>query len=80
MGQSVVSLEANPTAKVRDIITVAIKKFGLEDILLNKNGTISGNLIVMLNGHDTDLLEGLDTPVKHGDEIAILPHVQGGEW
>ncbi len=80
IGQSVVSLEATPAANVHDIITAAIKKFGLEleNILLNNNGAISGNLIVMLNGHDIDLLDGLDTSVRQGDEIAILPHVQGG--
>jgi molybdopterin converting factor small subunit len=75
-----VSFDVDSTATVRDVIGTAIERYGsdLEDILLNKDGSISGNLIVMLNGHDTDLLRGLDTPVQRNDEIAVLPHVQGG--
>jgi molybdopterin converting factor small subunit len=39
---------------------------------------ISGNLILLLNKRDIDTLAGEGTIVKEGDEIAVLPHVQGG--
>ena len=42
------------------------------------NDEISGNLIVMLNKKDVETLGGIDIVVHDGDEIAILPHVQGG--
>jgi len=32
----------------------------------------------MLNKKDVETLGGIDIVVHHGDEVAILPHVQGG--
>jgi molybdopterin converting factor small subunit len=33
---------------------------------------------VYLGGEDIRFLEGLETPVKDGDELTILPAVAGG--
>jgi molybdopterin converting factor small subunit len=49
----------------------------LRDLILN-NGGIDGNLIVMLNKKDVTTLGGVNITVSEGDEIALLPHVQGG--
>ncbi|TFG32526.1 molybdopterin synthase sulfur carrier subunit [Candidatus Thorarchaeota archaeon] len=49
----------------------------LKDLIL-KNGKIDGNLIVMLNKKDVSTIGGVDLTVSNGDEIALLPHVQGG--
>ncbi len=49
----------------------------LKDLIL-RNGGIDGNLIVMLNKKDVSTLGGIDISVSEGDEIALLPHVQGG--
>lgn len=42
------------------------------------NGKIDGNLIIMLNKRDVTTIGGIDVLVKAGDELALLPHVQGG--
>lgn len=49
----------------------------LRDLILDQ-GKISGNLIVILNKKDVSTLGGVDISVNEGDEIALLPHVQGG--
>jgi molybdopterin converting factor small subunit len=49
----------------------------LRDLVLEK-GAISGNLIVMLNKHDVSTLGGTEILVSEGDEVVLLPHVQGG--
>jgi molybdopterin converting factor small subunit len=49
----------------------------LRDLVLEK-GAISGNLIVMLNKRDVSTLGGVEISVSEGDEVALLPHVQGG--
>ena len=49
----------------------------LKDSIL-KNGNIDGNLIVMLNKKDVSTIGGVNLMVSDGDEIALLPHVQGG--
>ena len=33
---------------------------------------------VFLNGEDVRFLQGLDTPVKDGDELSIVPALAGG--
>jgi molybdopterin converting factor small subunit len=64
---------------VRDVIDRVLKIGGpeLEQIVIDGN-RISGNLIIMLNKKNVATLEGENTAVVHGDEIAMLPHVQGG--
>jgi molybdopterin converting factor small subunit len=64
---------------VRDVIDRVLKIGGpeLEQIVM-EGDRISGNLIVMLNKKDVATLEGENTAVAHDDEIAMLPHVQGG--
>jgi molybdopterin converting factor small subunit len=49
----------------------------LRDLVL-KDGNIDGNLIVMLNKKDVSTIGGINLGVSEGDEIALLPHVQGG--
>ena len=46
--------------------------------LVLKDGNIDGNLIVMLNKRDVSTIGGVGLTVTEGDEIALLPHVQGG--
>ena len=64
---------------VRDVIDRVLKIGGpeLAQIVL-EGDMISGNLIIMLNKKDVATLEGEHTAVAHDDEIAMLPHVQGG--
>jgi molybdopterin converting factor small subunit len=50
---------------------------GLQKLIL-KDGTIDGNLIVMLNKKDVSTIGGVGVSISEGDEIALLPHVQGG--
>lgn len=33
---------------------------------------------VMVNGHDIELADGLDTPVSETDQVAIFPPIAGG--
>jgi len=40
--------------------------------------TLRPHMRVMLNGHDSELAQGLDTPVAADDQIAIFPPLAGG--
>jgi molybdopterin converting factor small subunit len=64
---------------VRDVIDSVLKIGGPElDQIVMEGDRISGNLIIMLNRKDVATLEGENTIVVHDDEVAMLPHVQGG--
>lgn len=64
---------------IRNVVDTVLEIGGpeLEQIIM-EGDKISGNLIIMLNKKDVATLAGEDTPVNQDDEIAMLPHVQGG--
>jgi len=51
---------------------------GLAGQVLNDDGTLHKFVNVYVNDDDVRYLSQLDTPVKDGDEISILPAVAGG--
>jgi molybdopterin converting factor small subunit len=75
----VLEIEVPIDSTVRQIIDRIVEIGGDEVRRLILDGDrISGNLIVMLNKKDVATLEGEHTPVHENDEVAVLPHVQGG--
>ena len=36
------------------------------------------NAVILLNGKDISVLNGLETPIKDGDEIVLIPVIHGG--
>ena len=79
LGQKTKELDIQEGVTVRQAIDNLIEVGGqdLHDLIIDDDH-ISGNLIVMLNRRDISTLSGEDTPVEDGNEITILPHVQGG--
>jgi MoaD family protein len=79
IGEAIVDLIVEEDSTVRHVVEKVIEKWGSEARqLIMDNNKISGNLIVLLNMKDVTTLGGVDIPVKSDDEVAILPHVQGG--
>jgi MoaD family protein len=77
--EKIIDVEVSPGATVRQVIDAVLELRGDElRRLIMQGKEISGNLIVMLNKKDVETLGGIDIAVHDGDEIAILPHVQGG--
>ncbi len=72
-------MEVEAGSTVFQVVRMVIEQWGSEaEQLIMDGDEISGNLIVLLNMKDIDTLGGVRIPVKEGDEVAILPHVQGG--
>ncbi len=74
-----IEVSVKEDATVGDVIAAVIEASGegLSQLIM-EDDSISGNLIILLNKRDTNRLEGLNTLVAPDDEVAILPHVQGG--
>ncbi len=51
---------------------------GLQSNLLDESGKMRKFVNVYVNDEDIRFLDKLDTAVKEGDEVAILPAVAGG--
>lgn len=74
-----IEIEIPEESTVRQVIDKILEMYGEDAKRLVLDGNrISGNLILMLNQKDVDTIAGEETIVKEGDEIVILPHVQGG--
>ena len=75
-GQASVSVDG---ATVGDVFTTLIAKYpGLRDNLLDGAGGMHKFVNVYKDDDDIRYLDGLDTVLKDGDTVSILPAVAGG--
>ncbi len=51
---------------------------GLKERLCEDGGELRRFVNVYVNGDDVRFLQGLQTPLKAGDEVSIVPAVAGG--
>jgi len=51
---------------------------GLKDRLLDETGELRRFVNIYVNGEDVRFVQGVQTPLKAGDEISIVPAVAGG--
>ena len=51
---------------------------GLKDRLCDETGELRRFVNVYVNGEDVRFAQGMETPLKEGDEVSIVPAVAGG--
>jgi molybdopterin synthase sulfur carrier subunit len=51
---------------------------GLKERICDESGEIRRFVNVYINGEDVRFLSGLQSPLKTGDEVSIVPAVAGG--
>jgi len=51
---------------------------GIRERLVDDQGELKEFVNVYANGEDIRFLDGLNTPLKDGDEVSIIPAVAGG--
>lgn len=51
---------------------------GIRDRLCDEQGRVRRFVNIYVNGDDIRFLSNLDTPVKDGDELSIVPAIAGG--
>ena len=75
-GQVTVAVEASDLASAIEALDARYP--GFRDRLLDEKGELRQFVNVYLNDEDVRYLDNLATPVKDGDELAIIPAVAGG--
>ena len=64
---------------VGQLIEAATRNYpALQSQILGPDGGLNENINLFLNEEDVRGLQGLDTPVKPGDEVVVLPALAGG--
>jgi len=51
---------------------------GMKDRICEANGSVKRFVNLFVNGEDIRFLQHLDTPLKAGDELSIVPAIAGG--
>jgi len=51
---------------------------GIKERLCDEEGRVRRFVNIYVNGDDIRFLEDLETPVKDGDELSIVPAIAGG--
>lgn len=79
-GKKVEEIQLQDAITVEELLTKLSKKYGkeLREYLYNEEEKIHDYLSILVNGKSINVLQGLDTKLKKGDVIAILPPVGGG--
>lgn len=65
---------------VKDVLGELVKRHGkaFKDYVHDKKGRVGEHLQLLVNGKSVSLLEELETQLKEGDQVAIVPPVGGG--
>lgn len=75
-GQSEVKIAAGT---LRQCIEELEARFpGFKARICEDSGTVRRFINIFVNGEDIRFLSGLDTPLKPGDEVTIIPSMAGG--
>ena len=75
-GAAEVPVEANT---IGDVIVDLERQFpGLRDRILEESGEIRRFINIYVNQEDIRFLDGEQTSLKSGDEVAIVPAIAGG--
>ena len=79
-GKKVDKVQVQNIITVEELLTQLSKKYGKEfrEYLYNEKGKVHRYLSILVNGKSINILQGLDTELKEGDTVAILPPVGGG--
>jgi MoaD family protein len=75
-GRAIVKVSGSTIGEV--LTSLVAEHPGMSGQVLNEDGTLHRFVNVYVNDDDVRYLSQLDTPVKDGDEISILPAVAGG--
>lgn len=78
IGSKEIILNAESQIKLSDALKILARKFSRLEKLLYSNGKLNQSIIILVNGISISGLHGLNTTIKDGDTISILPMVSGG--
>ena len=79
-GSGEVSLEAADGERLTDLLGKAVGASSeLRNVLIDRElSDPRPNAVILVNGREIGLLKGLETDIRDGDEIVLIPVTHGG--
>ncbi len=78
-GEPSTELFCNPRDTAGILMQKLVKKYGQRFEQVTMDGiNLKPRIKIIINGRDIDYLNGLDTQLKDGDVIVIIPPIAGG--
>jgi len=79
-GRSRSTLELKKTISLREVITRIVEEQPkLKRVLIDPElDDPRTNALILVNGKEVSVLQGLNTKIKDGDELVLIPVVHGG--
>jgi sulfur-carrier protein len=74
-------IDVDDDASIRDLLTLLSEKHGksFKEALYETGGKdIKSNFIATVNGYLLNQLNGVETKLKNGDHVVLMPIVSGG--
>ena len=72
------AVQADGTS-VATVVSDLDKQFpGIKDRICDESGAVRRFVNIFVNGEDIRFLQNLDTAVKAGDEVSVVPAIAGG--
>ena len=74
-------LDVSESASVADLLMILSEKYGeaFRKAFYEKGGSdVKSNFMVAVNGYLLNQLKGVETKLKNGDHVALMPVVSGG--
>jgi len=72
-------VELDDGSKVKELLdSLCASHPRLKSVIFDESGNVREYVVLMKNRKDVDSLEGLNSTLLEGDEVAILPPVAGG--
>ncbi len=79
VGTTEEDLEVIPGTRVRDLLQLLKKRYGEEmKNALEDNHMLAGNATILVDGRNTEAIEGLDTSLDHAHDVQIVVMVPSG--
>ena len=64
---------------LKDLMTELSREMPqIEKTLSDQHNNMSSNALILINGREISVLNGLETKLNDGDEIVFIPVVHGG--